>query len=119
VVLDDAASSPASRADRHVAGFNDAVRTGRWAEFGAGFTDDATMRFTNVSVGPFDGRDAIVRAYVEQPPDDTMTADSVDEIDDDTALVHFRWDNGGPGTMHLRWRDGLVAELVITFGRSD
>ena len=30
--------------------------------------------------------------------------------------VHFTWDAGGPGTMLLRWRDGQVAALEITFG---
>jgi steroid delta-isomerase len=103
-------------ARRHVEQFNVAVRTGRWAKFSTAFAEDATMRFTNIPVGPLSGREAILQGYLEQPPDDTMTVRSIDETAADTALVHFRWDAGDVGTMQLRWRDGLVAELVITFG---
>jgi steroid Delta-isomerase len=110
------ASGVANAARRHVVRFNRAVRDGNWHEFAANFADDAMMRFTNAPVGPFAGRDAIERGYDEQPPDDTMTIRSIDEIDADTALITFTWDAGGAGTMQLRWVDGLVAELVITFG---
>ena len=45
-----------------------------------------------------------------------MSVVEVDPIDADTARVHFRWDHDGPGTMRLRWRDGEVENLQITFG---
>jgi steroid delta-isomerase len=66
--------------------------------------------------GPFTGRDAIERGYVEQPPDDAMTVLSVAKANDYAVDVAFVWDAGGAGTMHLRWVDELVAELVITSG---
>lgn len=103
-------------AEAHCSLFNESVRTGDWKPFVATFADDARMAFTNVPVGPYVGRDAIAAAYAENPPDDTMTIEYVDEVDADTAKVRFQWDNGGPGTMVVRWRDGEVAELEITFG---
>ena len=100
----------------HVARFNAAVESGDWTSFAETFTDGAHMEFTSVPVGPFHGRVAITGAYVENPPDDTMSVVEVDPIDADTARVHFRWDHDGPGTMRLRWRDGEVENLQITFG---
>lgn len=116
-LIDAAAhASPAQNAARlHVRRFNEAVRSGEWREFADAFADDAVMRFTNVPVGPFVGRDAIARGYLEQPPDDTMTVQSVDETAPDTVRVRFRWDAGGDGTMRLRRRDGLIFDLAITF----
>ena len=103
-------------AEAHCSLFNESVRTGDWKPFVATFADDARMAFTNVPVGPYVGRDRIAAAYAENPPDDTMTIEYVDEVDADTAKVRFQWDSDGPGTMMVRWRDGEVADLEITFG---
>jgi RimJ/RimL family protein N-acetyltransferase len=95
--------------------FNQAQRSGDWAPFVATFAEDARMAFTNVPVGPFVGRAAILAAYEQQPPTDTMTLEAVEPVDADTALARFRWDNDGPGTMLLRFRDGALADLEIMF----
>ncbi|NUT34441.1 MAG: SnoaL-like domain-containing protein [Hamadaea sp.] len=100
----------------HAALFNASVRRGDWAEFTATFTDDAVMRFVNVPAGPYEGRAAIAEAYAQRPPDDTMTLTAVEEIAPDTAEVAFAWDRGGRGSMRVVWREGLVADLTITFG---
>jgi steroid Delta-isomerase len=102
------------RAARHIAAFNDSVRSGDWAAFADRFTPDATMRFTGIPVGPFTGREAIAAGYATQPPSDTLTviggvsSGDVDEL-------WFAWDSGGTGTMILRWSDDLIAELNVTF----
>lgn len=105
---------PARVAD-HVAAFNDAVRSGGFGPFGDRFADDAVMRFVGVPAGPYGGRAAIAAGYAESPPDDTLTVRSV-TTSGDTDTVAVRWDHGGDGTMVLRWRDGLVAELTVSFG---
>jgi steroid Delta-isomerase len=107
---------PASeRAVRHVAAFNDAVRSGDWAGFSSRFTPDATMRFVGVPVGPFTGREAIAAGYASQPPSDTLTVTrgaSSGDIDE----LWFAWDGSGTtGTMTLLWRGDLIAELTVTF----
>src|SRR6266536_5655977 len=104
-----------SAVEAHCALFNESVHTGDWKPFVATFADDARMAFTNVPVGPYVGRDQIAAAYAESPPDDTMTIEYVEPVDTDTARVGFTWDAGGPGTMVVRWRDGEVADLEITF----
>lgn len=96
--------------------FNACFRSGDWSPFVATFAEDARMAFTNVPVGPFVGRAAIAAAYTAQPPTDTMSVLGVQEIDPQTARVRFAWDAGGTGTMVVRWRDGQVADLEITFG---
>jgi steroid Delta-isomerase len=103
------------RAARHVAAFNDSVRSGEWAEFAGRFTPDATMRFVGVPVGPVSGREAIAAAYASQPPSDTLTVTrcvSSGDVDD----LWFVWDGSrSTGTMTLRWSGELIAELAVTF----
>ena len=102
------------RAAEHVAAFNRSVRSGDWAAFADRFTPDATMSFVSVPAGPFNGRDAIAAGYASQPPSDTLTvsrAVSSGDVDE----LWFAWDNGGTGTMTLRWSAHLIAELTVTF----
>jgi len=101
--------------EEHAELFNRSVRSNDFGPFVATFAEDAVMRFTNAPAGPLSGRDAIACAYATQPPDDTMSIRSVTEIDPSTALARFDWDAGGGGTMVVRWRDGLVSVLEITF----
>lgn len=103
------------RAARHVAAFNDAVRSGEWAGFAGRFTSDATMRFVGVPAGPFTGREAIAAGYASQPPSDTLTVTrgvSSGDVDE----LWFAWDGSGTtGTMTLLWSGDLIAELTVTF----
>jgi hypothetical protein len=100
-----------SRTAEHVAAFNRAVTTGDWDTFAERFAPDATMRFTGIPVGPFEGRTAIVAAYRENPPTETMTL-----LDDGGERARFRWSGGGTGTMELRWApDGAVQALTVSF----
>jgi len=74
------------------------------------------MRFVGVPAGPYVGRAAIAAGYGANPPDDTLTVRSVTS-DGDTDVVRFTWDRGdGDGTMTVRWRDGLVDDLTVSFG---
>jgi len=109
-------SEPISeRAARHVAAFNDSVRSGDWADFVMRFTPDATMRFVGVPAGPFAGREAIAAGYAAQPPSDTLTvtrAAGTGDVDE----LGFAWDSGtGTGTMTVRWSSALISELTIAF----
>lgn len=103
------------RAARHVAAFNDAVRSGEWVGFAGRFTPDATMRFVGVPAGPFTGREAIAAGYASQPPSDTLSVTrgvSSGDVDE----LWFTWDSSRTtGTMTLRWSGDLIAELTVTF----
>jgi steroid delta-isomerase len=104
------------RAARHVAAFNDSVRSGDWGAFADRFTTDAIMGFTGVPAGPFTGREAIAAVYAAQPPSDTLTVTrGVRSGDGDVDELGFAWDNGGTGTMILCWRGDLIAELTVAF----
>lgn len=100
--------------EAHVAAFNAAVRSGSYDAFVAGLAPDAVMTFAGVPVGPFVGRDAILEAYRDQPPNDMLTVVSVSPSSSG-AVVRFAWDHGGMGTMRLAWSDGLVVRLEIAF----
>ena len=102
------------RVAEHFRLFNDAVRRNDWTEFLGTFTLDAMMTFENVTAGPYEGLDAITAAYQAQPPTGTMHL-VADQRDGDLDVVTFGWDAGGGGTMRVRWRDGQVATLAITF----
>jgi steroid Delta-isomerase len=103
------------RAARHVAAFNDTVRSGAWADFAARFTQDATMRFVGIPVGPFTGREAIAAEYASQPPTDSLTV-TRGVCSGDIDELWFAWDtSSGTGTMILRWNGDLIAELTVAF----
>jgi hypothetical protein len=72
------------------------------------------MRFVGVPVGPFTGRESIAAGYASQPPSDTLTVSRA-VSSGDVDRLWFAWDNGGTGTMTLRWSGNLIAELTVTF----
>src|SRR4051794_41897276 len=74
----------------HVANFNAGVHSGDWSPMVESFTADATMEFVGISVGPFEGRDAIAAAYVEQPPDGELVLLAI-ETEDDAEVVRGRY----------------------------
>ncbi|WP_112238035.1 DUF4440 domain-containing protein [Kribbella monticola] len=99
------------RAAAHVEAFNQAATTGDWTTFATRFAHDAVMSFPGLPIGPYAGRAAIVQAYRDNPPTETMTL--VGAKDD---AIRFRWSSGATGTMRFTWTaDGLVRELVIRF----
>ena len=83
------------------------------------FADDAELAFEGVPVGPFRGKDAIARAYAEQPPDDEIVLLRTRESSDDMVVADYAW-NADPktraGSMILRLRDAEIDRLVVTFG---
>jgi uncharacterized protein (TIGR02246 family) len=100
---------------RHVDLFNAAVRSGDYSDFLATFADDAVMRFVGVPAGPFRGIGEIAAAYAAQPPSGTITIRSIEEVSPDTARVAVDYDTGGSGSMTVRWRDGQVVDLEVSF----
>jgi steroid delta-isomerase len=103
--------------DAYVGRFNAAVRSGDYGPFVATLDGGAVLRFTNVPVGPFEGRPAILAAYREQPPTDTMSVVSVEGDAKVGMVVRFAWDGGGTGTMGLRTQDwGRVRQIEVSFG---
>jgi steroid delta-isomerase len=74
--------------------------------------DDADLVFTGIPVGPFHGREAIRRAYTEQPPDDEVLI--LRWIGDDAA--DYAWARDPmrvAGQLHLVVRNGAIACMRI------
>ena len=109
---------PGRRAYAHAERFNAAAASGDWVAFAQRFAADAQLRFPNTRIPPSCGRDAVLAAYEAHPPDAILAALDVggDPSDPDLDVVRFGWASGGSGTMRLRWRGELVAELEVTFG---
>ncbi|RYP86718.1 nuclear transport factor 2 family protein [Nocardioides guangzhouensis] len=105
----------AARVVAHLAAFDEAVATGRWAAFVGRFTEDAVMSFPDLPVPEARGRDAIHAAYVANPPDDTMVATGA-VTDGDTDEVEVAWSRGGTGRMRITWEGDLVAALEVRSG---
>ncbi|MFN8540314.1 MAG: hypothetical protein U0232_22915 [Thermomicrobiales bacterium] len=53
--------------ERHIALFNQGVRTGDFGPMLAPFAPDATLTFVGIPVGPFHGKAAIAAAYATHP----------------------------------------------------
>jgi RimJ/RimL family protein N-acetyltransferase len=69
---------------------NECVRTGDWGPLGEWFADDAELSFQGVAIGPFRGRERIVRAYRERPPDDFVLTFRVVE-DGPVVVADYGW----------------------------
>ena len=102
----------------HVDRFNAAVATGDFDEMTAHFTEDATMSFEGVPVGPFRGRDAIAEAYRARPPDDQLVLLEILEHRSDLIEVSYAWaiaPDHRAGTMTFERRGDLISRLTVRF----
>ena len=107
--------------ERHVELFNAGIRQHDFSGMLSQFADDASMRFEGVPVGPFQGRPAIAAAYRDQPPDDEIRVLDANDAGPDRVTARYAWAAAPEqmaGRLHLRIRDGLIAELVVTFESS-
>jgi steroid Delta-isomerase len=102
---------------RHVALFNQGVRSGDFTAWFNTFAPDATLTFEGLPIPPAHGREAIIAVYSGHPPSSEMrlTAGSPADKFADTAFGDFVWEaaptTGGRFTMHLA--DGMLTRLVV------
>ena len=102
--------------ESHVARFNEGVRSGDWEPMLARLADDAELEFENVPAGPFVGRDAIRRGYLERPPDDEIHLLGIqDDERDSRVTAGFAWARGGTGRLVLEHDRGAITRLVVVF----
>ena len=101
--------------ERQTRAFNHGVRTGEWAPLVALFAEDAELRFENAPAGPFVGRDAIRRAYEEQPPRDEIVLLGAQTESEGKLTAAFAWASGGTGRMLVEHRDGAIERLTVVF----
>lgn len=70
--------------------------------------------FTGIPVGPFRGRDAIRRAYTEQPPDDEVVL--LRRLGGHAAKHAWaREPSHAAGELYLVVRDGTIASMRIDY----
>jgi RimJ/RimL family protein N-acetyltransferase len=100
----------------YVARHNQGVRTGDWEALGECLADDACLEFDGVEVGPFAGREEIVAAYRERPPDDEVRILSAEPSADgvDAAYSWTAAPENPAGRMLLTLRDSTIARLVVS-----
>jgi putative acetyltransferase len=100
----------------YVARHNAGVRDGEWGPLGECFADHATLEFEGVEVGPFAGREAIVAAYEERPPDDEVRILDAEE-EGDTVVARYAWATAAEvqaGSLRLTREGDEIARLVVT-----
>jgi hypothetical protein len=98
--------------ERHVERYNEGVRTGDWSRMLELLTDDATLEFDGIPVGPFQGRDAIGAAYVAQPPDDEIVL-----LDGGPVYAWAREPTERAGELRLDERDGRISRILVVYER--
>ncbi len=100
-----------------VARHNLGVRSGDWEPLAECFAPGAELAFEGVPVGPFSGREAILTAYRERPPDDEVRVLAA-EPTPDGVHARYAWASAperAAGRMLVALREGLVERLVVTF----
>jgi hypothetical protein len=103
---------------RHVALFNEGVRTGDLTPWFNTLTDDAVLTFEGVPIPPAHGRAAIEAVYGTEPPGSEMSITAGSPVDPaaDTVFGEFFWvrdpDAGGRFTLYLH--EGRVARIELT-----
>lgn len=101
----------------YVARHNQGVRTGDWEPLGECLAEDASLEFDGVPAGPFAGREAILAAYRERPPDDEVRVLSAEETADGVD-ADYSWAVAPErlaGRMLFTLRDSAIERLVVTF----
>jgi hypothetical protein len=98
--------------EAHVDGFNEGVRTGDWSRMLELLTEDASLEFEGIPVGPFHGREAIRDAYTAQPPDDEILL-----LDGGPAYAWSRKPGERAGELQLEERDGRIAAIRVAYER--
>ncbi len=99
----------------YVARHNQGVRTGDWEPLEECFAEDAVLEFEAVPVGPFTGRDALVAAYRERPPDDEVRVLSAEEAPGGVE-ASYSWatePDRRAGRLLLNLRGSLIERLVV------
>ncbi len=102
----------------YVARHNEGVRTGDWDPLGECFDERARLEFDGLPVGPFEGREAIVGAYRERPPDDEVRI--LDVEDGEPVRAGYAWaaDPAVPaGRLTVTSTGDAIARLVVTVER--
>jgi RimJ/RimL family protein N-acetyltransferase len=100
----------------YVARHNQGVRTGDWEALGECFAEDARLEFEGAAVEPFAGRDAILAAHRERPPDDEVRVLSAEQRADGVE-ADYSWAAAPElpaGRMLLRLRDSTIELLVVS-----
>lgn len=102
---------------RHVARFNQGVKTGDFRSMLEQFGETAELVFEDGPVGPFAGRPGIEAAFADRPPDDEVMILDKPALMDGVVVARYGWRAGGGeagGEMRLTAAGGLIQRLVIT-----
>jgi hypothetical protein len=103
---------------RHVAFFNEGVRSdGVWPMI-ARFTDDAGLAFANIPVCPFHSRNAIAAAYANQPPDDEIVLLRA-SMEGSLIIASYAWGSAPgdlAGDMTITVSGDRIARQVVAYG---
>ena len=96
---------------------NECVRTGDWQPLAERFAADAELEFDGVPVGPFEGRDAILAAYGERPPDDEVLIFDA-RAEGERVVASYGWLREPAkvaGRMLVTRHGDEIQRLVVTF----
>jgi steroid delta-isomerase len=117
--LAGSAVNPQQLAVDHVRRFNASVAAADFSPLVESLSEDATMAFEGMPVGPFAGKAAIAEAYRQSPPDDIIDLLEVRQTDPAGAEVEYVWhsDPAKRGRLRLGWTpDGLLQTMEIRVG---
>jgi hypothetical protein len=89
------------------------VSTGDFSPLAPLFRSDARLVFLGTSLGPFEGREAILEAFRKWPPSSELREVSVTDAGEQTTRAEFESSDASRGRLTLTERDGRIEKLVI------
>jgi cysteine desulfurase/selenocysteine lyase len=102
--------------EAYVERFNTGAASGDYTAMVEHLAADARLTFVGLPFGPFEGREAIRAIYLEQPPDEGIDLESIEEPDPSTVVGRYRWQrSGGTGTLTVSHRDGVIDGVTVAF----
>ncbi len=99
---------------------NEGVRSGDFTGLVGLLAEDASMIFEGfpISIGPYEGREAIAGAFAEHPPDDVLILDDLSSYCDEVTARYSWGVSPGlqEGSIRLVSRDGWICRIHISRG---
>jgi hypothetical protein len=105
--------------EHYVARHNRGVRSGDFGPMLEIFADSARLEFEGIALGPFGGKRAIARAFLDRPPTDELFVLATREPEREVIEADYAWKaspTARAGSLRLELSGASIVRLLIRVG---